>query len=317
MINNPPQQNPEGTPEKASSTPVELTPRSHVSFTESLSPGQQHEKTYFIYVLSDGSGETAANLARSLVTQFSQVQGIFIRRYAKVSDFETLDRILATIEQRQHAALIVYTLVNSKIRNYLTRQIKKRGFVGYDLFSNILTKMTEFFGTEPEENPDRFHGVNEQYFKRMEAVEYTMRNDDGKNLSDMEEADIVLVGVSRTGKTPLSVYLSLYGYKVINVPLVIGVEPPAALEQISQRKIIGLTIDPVRLMEIRKKRDIGLKVTQSEYSNPSAILDELEMVNAYFRKHRRWPVIDVTNRSIEETATLVRDKVFGRDRRVT
>lgn len=274
------------------------------------------EKLFVIYVLSDGTGETAANLVRALVTQYSQVHGIFIRRYSKVSDIETLDRVLGTIEHREHAAMIVYTLVNQEIRAYLDAEIKRRGLIGYDLFSSILVKLTEFFGTQPEENPDRFHGVNEQYFKRMEAVEYTMRNDDGKNLTDLEEADIVLVGVSRTGKTPLSIYLSLYGYKVINVPLVKGVSPPPALEKINQRKIIGLTIDPVRLMEIRKKRETGLKVNQSEYSNPNAILNELEEVNAYFRRHRRWPVIDVTNRSIEETATLVRDKVFGRDRRV-
>ena len=276
----------------------------------------KENRPYFIYVLSDGTGETAANLVRALVTQFSTVHGIFIRRYSKVSDSATLDRILATIEQRQHAALIVYTLVNTETRSYLRQQIKQHGLIGYDLFSNILGKMSELFGIEPEENPDRFHGVNEQYFKRMEAVEYTMRNDDGKNMADLEEADIVLVGVSRTGKTPLSIYLSLYGFKVINVPLVKGVAPPDALEIIQQKKIIGLTIDPVRLMEIRKKREIGLNVNQSDYSNPAAILDELEEVNAYFRRHRRWPVIDVTNRSIEETATLVRDKVFGRDRRV-
>lgn len=276
----------------------------------------EDSKRFFIYVLSDGTGETAANLVRALVTQFSSVHGIFIRRYSKVSDFATLDRIIATIEHRQHAAVIVYTLVNTDTRSYLSEEIKKRGLIGYDLFSNILGKMTQLFGVEPDENPDRFHGVNEQYFKRMEAVEYTMRNDDGKNLADLEEADIVLVGVSRTGKTPLSIYLSLYGFKVINVPLVKGVAPPDALEVINQKKIIGLTIDPVRLMEIRKKREIGLNVSQSDYSNPAVILDELEEVNAYFRRHRRWPVIDVTNRSIEETATLVRDKVFGRDRRV-
>ena len=274
------------------------------------------DKQYFIYVLSDGTGETAANLVRALVTQFSQVFGIFIRRYSKVSDAETIDRILATIEQRQDAVLIVYTLVNANIRNYLHDQINQRGLKGYDLFSTILTKMTEFFGTKPEENPDRFHGVSEGYFKRIEAVEFTLRNDDGKNLADLEAADIILVGVSRTGKTPLSIYLSLYGYKVINVPLVKGVAPPRILESVNQRKIIALTIDPIRLTEIRKRRETGLRVSQSEYSNPSAILDELEEVRAYFRKHRRWPVIDVTNRSIEETATLVRDKVFGRDRRV-
>jgi len=148
----------------------------------------------------------------------------------------------------------------------------------------------------------------------MEAIEFTMRHDDGQIVSGLEDADIVLVGVSRAGKTPLSMYLSLYGYKVVNIPLALGVKPPDDLDHINQRKIVALTIDPHHLLEIRKKRITGLKAGGSEYSEPKKIIEELEEAQAFFRKHRHWPVINVTDRSIEETAALVRDKVYGRDR---
>ena len=274
------------------------------------------EEGHYIYVVSDGSGETAANLVRALITQFSSVKDIFIRRYAQVKSTAKVDQIVANALQNRGSVLIAYTLVNSAIRDYLDIKIKEGGLHGYDLFTTLLVKLTDFLAARPEENPDKFHGVSEKYFKRMEAVEFTINHDDGKRLMGLEGADVVLVGVSRTGKTPLSIYLSLYGLKVVNIPLAKGVKPPPELEAISQRKIVGLTIDPTRLMEIRRRRMTGLQVNQSQYSDPAAILEEVEEVNAYFRKHRRWPVIDVTNRSIEETATLVRDKVFGKDRRI-
>lgn len=270
----------------------------------------------YFFVVSDGSGETAVNLLRALLTQFSEEYGIYTRRYPKVKDVTHVNRVLNGAMQIEGSVFVAYTLVNQDLRRYMNEQIVMRGLKGLDLFSTPLQVLSDFLGSSPEENPDKFHGVNDQYFKRMEAIEFTLNHDDGKRLKGLEEADIVLVGVSRAGKTPLSMYLSLYGYKVVNVPLAKGVTPPADLDEINQRKIVALTIDPMRLAEIRKRRMTGLSVNQSDYSDPESILDEVDEVDAYFRKHRRWPVIDVTNRSIEETAGLVRDKVFGRDRRV-
>lgn len=279
-------------------------------------PSGHNQENHFIFIVSDGSGETAANLVRALITQYPDVHGIFIRRYPRVQTISQLDKVLKHAENTEGPVMVAYTLVNSRVREYLRANIEARGLAGYDLFSSLLEKLSDFLGSEPEENPDEFHGVNESYFKRMEALEFTMRHDDGKRLDGLEGADIVLVGVSRTGKTPLSIYLSLYGYKVVNIPLAKGVMPPPELDQIIGKKVVGLTIDPTRLLEIRKKRLTGLRAGQSEYSDPGAVLEELEEVKEYFRKRRRWPVIDVTNRSIEETATLVRDKIFGKDRRL-
>jgi len=256
------------------------------------------------------------NLLRALLTQFSEDYGIFTRRYPKVRDMETVDRVLNSARAAEGSAFIVYTLVNKELRNYMSEQCISFGLSRMDLFTNPLHDLSNFLGSEPQENPDKFHGVSAQYFKRMEAIEFTLNHDDGKQISGLEMADIVLVGVSRAGKTPLSMYLSLYGYKVVNVPLAMGVTPPPELDKINQRKIVALTIDPMRLAEIRKKRMTGLAVNRSEYCDASAILREVDEVYAYFRRHRRWPIIDVTNRSIEETAGIVRDKVFGRNRRV-
>ena len=273
--------------------------------------------TFYIYIVSDGTGETAVNLVRALITQFSKEQRMFTRRYAKVTTSVSVDRVLENARNNGSPVFVAYTLVNSELRTYLRNRLFELGIPGYDLFTTFLAQLSGFLGAEPEENPDKFHGISEKYFKRMAAVEFTFRHDDGKLLEGMDEADIVLVGVSRTGKTPLSMYLALYGHRVINIPLAKGVRPPEKLNQIDQKKIIGLTIDPQRLAEIRRERMTGLKVVKSQYCNPGAVLEEIEEAAAFFRKHRRWPLIDVTNRSIEETAVLVRDKVFGRDRLLT
>ena len=264
----------------------------------------------------DGSGETAVNLIRAMLTQFSRKSGVYTRRYAKTTQKHQVDRILETARDNPSPVMVAYTLVNADLRDYLRAGLEAHGLRGYDLFTTALTEVSLFLGLEPERNPDLFHGVNSKYFKRIDAIEFTLYHDDGKRISGLPEADIVLVGVSRTGKTPLSIYLSLYGLKVVNIPLAKGVAPPPELEKIEQKKIVALTIDPSRLVEIRRERMTGLHVAHSNYSNPGAIMEEIDEADAYFRRHRRWPVIDVTNRSIEETAALVRDKVYGRDRLV-
>jgi len=227
-----------------------------------------------------------------------------------------VDKVVANAVRCEGPAFVAYTLVNAGLRQYMHKRLADHGITFLDLFSTPLYVLSDFLGSQPAENPNEFHGVNDLYYKRMEAVEFTLQHDDGKRVAGLAAADIVLVGVSRVGKTPLSMYLSFYGYKVVNVPLARGVEPPPELETIDQGKIVGLTIDPDHLVEIRKKRMDNLQAPASTYSNPGMVLDEIEYVNEFFRRHRRWPVINVTNRSIEETAVLVRDRIFGHYRRV-
>lgn len=220
--------------------------------SESSSHDNQNAERY-IYIVSDGTGETAANIVRSLITQFSDVSGVFIRRYPNVKHEADVDKLLANAELSKGPVMVAYTLVNSALRDYLLSQILQRGIMGYDLFSTLIAQLSKFFGSQPGESPNLFHGVNERYFKRMEAIEFTLRHDDGKNVNDLSMADIILVGVSRTGKTPLSMYLSLYGHKVVNIPLAPGIPPPPALFEVPQSKIVALTIDPTRLVEIEKE----------------------------------------------------------------
>lgn len=282
---------------------------------KSKTPNYQPGEGRFIYVISDGTGETASNLIRSLITQFKDAnRHIFIRRYPKVKDKASIDQILTNARNNEDPVMVAYTLVNASERDYVKEKLKEYKLLGYDLFSSLLSRLSHFLGASPAEAPDEFHGINEKYFSRMEAIEFTLNHDDGKNLRDLDDADVILVGLSRTGKTPLSIYLSLYGLKVVNVPLAKGVAPPKELDNVPQNKVVCLTIDPTRLLEIRKRRLTGLNVGESRYSDPNEILDEVEEADRFFRRHRVWPVIDVTTRSIEETAALVREKVFGRDR---
>ena len=149
--------------------------------------------------------------------------------------------------------------------------------------------------------------MNDQYFKRVAAIEFTLNHDDGRNINSLEEADVVLVGISRTSKTPLSMYLSLEGIKVVNVPIVMGVPVPDKLFQIDQRKTFGLTIDPEALFQIRKNRlsRLGLSKDEGDYADISKVTEEIEWANRIFAENKRWPVFNVTGKALEETAAEI------------
>jgi hypothetical protein len=187
-----------------------------------------------------------------------------------------------------------------------------------DLFGNLLDTLALYLRERPEERPGSFHAVGDKYFRRIEAIEFALKFDDGIDMGGLADADIVLVGVSRTSKTPLSMYLSMEGFKVMNVPLVPGVPLPPEILAIPQGRIVGLTIQADRLQEIRAYRLKRLGATSSagNYSDIGRILDELAYADEIYKHHRRWPVLDVTGRSIEETAGLVLDRVFGKERAV-
>ena len=178
--------------------------------------------------------------------------------------------------------------------------------------------MALYLRERPEERPGSFHAVGDKYFRRIEAIEFALKFDDGIDMAGLIDADIVLVGISRTSKTPLSMYLAMEGFKVMNVPLVPGVPLPEELKAIPQGRVVGLTIQADRLQEIRAYRlkRLGASGTADSYSDMGRILEELAYADEVFKHHRRWPVLDVTGRSIEETAGLVLDRVFGKERAV-
>jgi len=270
-----------------------------------------------IFVLSGGSGETASRMVQAALTQFARGEtSSLVRRFQNVRSREDLDRILLMAAEKR--AVIIHTTVARDMRDYLEHRCAVLRLTQVDLFGNLLDTLSLYLRERPEERPGSFHAVGDKYFRRIEAIEYALKFDDGIDMAGLADADIVLVGISRTSKTPLSMYLAMEGYKVMNVPLVPGVALPPELADIPQGRIVGLTIQPDRLQEIRAYRlkRLGGLGSADSYSDMGRILEELAFADEIFKHHRRWPVLDVTGRSIEETAGLVLDRVFGKERAV-
>lgn len=257
-----------------------------------------------VIVISDGTGETASAITRAAMAQFPDKE-IFFTRYKNIRSKEQIDAIF--LEAATHHDIVVYTIVSVELRVYIA-EISKRDHVrSVDLLGPILTSFSNFFESEPTYQPGLLHAVNDEYFRRVAAIEFTLNHDDGKNITSLEEADVILVGISRTSKTPLSIYLSLEGIKVVNVPLVMGVPLPEKLFQVDQRKIFGLTIDPDALFQIRKNRlsRLGLQRDEGEYADIAKVSDEIEFANTIFSENKRWPVFNVTGKALEETAAEI------------
>lgn len=257
-----------------------------------------------VIVISDGTGETASAITRAAMTQF-QEKDIFFTRYKNIRTKEQIDAIFQ--EAAIHHDVVVYTIVSVELRTYIAELSKKDHVRSVDLMGPLLSAFSNFFEAEPTYTPGLLHAVNDQYFKRVAAIEFTLNHDDGRNINSLEEADVVLVGISRTSKTPLSMYLSLEGIKTVNVPIVLGIPLPEKLFQIDQRKIFGLTIDPDELFKIRKNRlsRLGLSNDEGDYADFSKVNQEIDWATKIFSKNKRWPVFNVTGKALEETAAEI------------
>lgn len=257
-----------------------------------------------VIVISDGTGETASAITRAAMTQF-QDKEIFFTRYKNIRTREQIDAIFQ--EAAIHHDIVVYTIVSVELRAYIAELSKRDHVRSVDVMGPLLTTFSNFFEAEPNYQPGLLHAVNDQYFKRVAAIEFTLNHDDGRNINSLEEAEVILVGISRTSKTPLSMYLSLEGIKTVNVPIVMGVPLPEKLFQIDQRKIFGLTIDPDELFRIRKNRlsRLGLANDEGDYADIAKVSQEIEWANMIFSENKRWPVFNVTGKALEETAAEI------------
>ncbi len=252
-----------------------------------------------LHVVSDATGETAARLVQALEAQFPDQEFVEIR-HPRVETEEDLH--LAVSRMKGRPAVVVYTLVQPEMRECM-RTLCRRAKLHYcDLLGHPIDAVARVSGAAAKMTPGSRPPLNSAYFKRMEAIEFAVKFDDGVGRG-LHDADIVLVGVSRTSKTPLSIYLGYLGHKVANVPLVKGIEPPKELFEIDAAKIVGLTIDANRLMEIRRVRvrSMGAAGRNRHYAELMEIYEELDQAAAL---HRRLgcPVIDISELSIEETA---------------
>jgi [pyruvate, water dikinase]-phosphate phosphotransferase / [pyruvate, water dikinase] kinase len=256
-----------------------------------------------IFTVSDGGGATAEAVADAVTVQFPGVD-FTIERFAGV---RTREQVLSAVrEAERHGGIIVHTIVMTEIRRLLLRECRQRGLDHVDLIGPLMGQVSQKVEMRPLLRPGVSRGLSDDYFQRIEAIQYTVQHDDGQGPEALSEADIVLVGVSRSSKTPLSVFLSMRGWKVANVPIVLGVDPPAALYEIDQRKIVGLTISQSELVQIRRHRvqylgsDAG-----GNYDDPDKIAEELAYCRRIIRRGYPWPIVDITGKSIEESAKEV------------
>src|SRR5215212_136459 len=252
-----------------------------------------------VMIISDATGETAERMVRAATLQFSEP--VQIRLFSRVRLESELEQILEKAAESR--ALVVFTVVNAEERGLISSLVERYNIETVDLIGGLVSKLAVFLGAAPAGVPGLLHSINDEYFRRIEAVEFAVKNDDGAEPRNLPKADLVLVGISRTSKTPLSTYLAQRGLKCANVPLVLGIDPPEELSQVDDRKVFGLIIQPDSLMRIRQARLKHLGMPHdSSYGAKPHIDTEINFSREIFRKHPNWPVIDVTSRAIEETA---------------
>lgn len=263
-----------------------------------------------LFTVSDGTGETALSIVRAVRVQFENAE-IHIERFNKIRTRGVLENILEKALEKN--ATVVATLVDPELRVFLISRALQLGVHVVDVLFPLLDSLSKQLGRKPVSVPGLLRQLDDSYFRRVWAVEFTVRHDDGMATHDLAEADIVLVGISRTSKTPLSMYLGHKGYKVANIPLVPGVELPSELLEVDQNKVIGLIIDPERLAQIRAARveTLGSAPT-GDYADHRKVFEELEWSREIFRRNKRWPVLDVTGKALEENAVEIERIILSR-----
>ena len=265
-------------------------------------PGLVHMTRLHLHLLSDSTGETLEMIAKAALAQFDHAE-VIRHFWPMVRSRQHLDRIVA--ELAANPGLVLYTLVNDDIRLRLEERCRVFGLPHVPVLDAVTAALEDRLGEQAKGRPGRQHAMDEAYFDRVDAIHFTIAHDDGVGSDDWEEADVVLAGVSRTSKTPTSIYLANRGYKVANIPLVLESPPPDNLFSLRKPLVVGLTTAPKRLIEIRRNRLLSLnQTTETAYVDEEGVARELAFARRIFADNG-WPVIDVTRRSIEETAAGV------------
>ncbi|NIK76307.1 hypothetical protein FHS15_001414 [Paenibacillus castaneae] len=255
-----------------------------------------------IYVCSDAVGETAEAVAKATLRQFPS-EHVKIKRYGHLKSEDEILRIVA--EAVSTGGFISYTLVQPELRELMKEEALRAGVRAVDVMGPMMQAYVDTFGSFPKREPGLLHLMDDAYHRRMDAIEFAVKYDDGKDARGLIQAQVVLIGVSRTSKTPLSIFLSHKGIKTANLPLMPEVKPPEELKSAPGRLIVGLTMQAEHLLEIRTERlkTLGLPAS-AQYASSERIQEELDYAEA-FMKSLDCPVIDVTNRAIEETAGII------------
>jgi hypothetical protein len=258
---------------------------------------------FHLHLVSDATGETLIAVARAAAAQYVKVAPVE-HVHPLVRTQKQLDRVLTDIEE--WPGIVLYTLLEDNLVGRLEAKCKELGLPSMSILGPVLHLFQSYLGAESTHKVGAQHALNAEYFRRIDALNYTMMHDDGQQTDDLEEADVVLVGVSRTSKTPTSIYLANRGVKTANVPLVPGVTLSPHVERLTKPLVVGLFATPERIVQIRQNRLLGLKVQRDDdqYIDRQAVTEEIAASRKLCNRHS-WPLIDVTRRSIEETAAAV------------
>ena len=258
---------------------------------------------YNVYLVSDSTGETLDRIFLSLKSQFSNFD-YEKKEFAFVRTEQQIDKIIKECVELDNS-LILYTIVETKLAKYIANQSEKNNVPCFGILGNLILSFSKLLNQKAIHKPSAQHVLDDDYYKRIEAIQFTMSHDDGKKVNDIDDADIILLGVSRTSKTPTSIYLANRGYKTINIPLVLDQKIPQKLNSKTKACVIGLVADPERLADIRRNRVAIMNEYQiKDYTNLESIKKEINDSKNLFKKNN-WPIIDVTRKSVEETAASI------------
>jgi len=258
---------------------------------------------YNVYLVSDSTGETLDRIFLSLKSQFANFE-YEKKEFAFIRTEQQIDRIIKECKEVSNS-IILYTIVETKLAKYLANQSANFSVSCFGVLGNLILNFSKLLNQKAIHKPSAQHVLDKDYYKRIEAIQFTMSHDDGKKIDDINAADVILLGVSRTSKTPTSIYLANRGYKTVNIPLVLDQKIPKDLYMNDTLCVIGLVADPERLSDIRRNR-VAIMQDQNlkEYTDLESIKKEVEDSKKLFKKNS-WPIIDVTRRSVEETAASI------------
>jgi len=260
-------------------------------------------KKKVIYLVGESTGETISKIARASLAQFSQ-EYIEVKKFILVKEKPLISSIIK--QASEDKALVAFSMIEPRLRDFLIREAEQRDIKAIDVIGDFIMQLSLFLNEKPLAIPGRQYILDEDYYRRIEAINFSVKHDDGKMPHGLKLADIILVGLSRTGKTPLSTYLANQGWKVANVPVHPDMDPPEELFQIEQRKVFGLIISVESLVKLRESRLEQLGLTPyAKYADPVKISEEIEWCKEFFKHHPRWRVVDISNRAIEEAAASI------------
>ncbi len=289
-------------------TPGPEAPPGATGYARAVNPDDERHAE--IFIVSDGTGETASTVVRAAMLQLPT--NWRMRTFADVR-LEPQVRRVVDLAARS-GAVVVFTLVDGGIAGMLQERAMERGIPVVDLLGPLIAKVAQHLHVEPRSEPGVFRGFSAEYFQRIEAVEFAVRHDDGANLHTLFQADLVLTGVSRTSKTPLSMFLAQRGLRTGNVPLISGIDPPRELLELDPRKVFGLVVNATTLLDVRRARVRALSgAPYSTYTDPEGIAEELRHARRLFLEHG-WRSVDISGRAVEENAARILE-LLEEDRR--